>query len=113
MADDVNYSDDVKIYDADADEAAVKGIVNHLGIALRSRDASLVSCSDKSELETVREKWLKKKLALTDSDADLDASIQAVCTAMSADKTKSRVTFYYLLAKHYGKLEDLHPATKK
>jgi Protein of unknown function (DUF2853) len=108
MADDVNYADDVKIYDADADEAAVNGIVKHLGIALRSKDASMVSCSDASELETVREKWLKKKLALTDSDADLDAAITSVCTAMSADRTKARVTFYYLLAKHYGKLEELH-----
>jgi hypothetical protein len=107
MADDVDYAADVKIYDAEADEAAIKGIVKHLGIALKSKDASLVSCSDASELERVRESWLKKKLALPDADADLDASIKAVCTTMSADPTKARVTFYYLLAKHYGKLDTL------
>ncbi|RYE85502.1 MAG: DUF2853 family protein, partial [Hyphomicrobiales bacterium] len=28
-----------------------------------------------------------------------------ICDHMKADKTKSRLTFYYLLAEHYGKLD--------
>ena len=44
------YMDDVKRYAANADEKAVAGIVKHLGIALKSKDASLVSCSSKDEL---------------------------------------------------------------
>ena len=55
----------------------------------------------------MRESWLKKKLALTHSDADLDAAIKSVAETMKGDNSKSRVTFYYLLAKHYGKLGDL------
>ena len=98
---------DVKKYASDADEEAVAGIVKHLGIALRNRDSSLVSASDPDELARVRESWLKKKLALTHSDADLDAAIKSVADAMKGDNSKSRVTFYYLLAKHYGKLGDL------
>ena len=43
------YLDDVKRYAAKADENAVAGIVKHLGIALKSKDASLVSCSSKDE----------------------------------------------------------------
>ena len=35
------------------------GIIRHCGIALQSRDASLVSFTDKSELEGVRERFLK------------------------------------------------------
>ena len=101
------HHDDVKKYHADADEAAVNGIVKHLGIALRSRDASLVSASDPEELARVRESWLKKKLALTHSDEELDKAIDAVATTMKDDRSKSRVTFYYLLAKHYDKLGDL------
>lgn len=107
MADDKNYADDVNRYASPADDAAVAGIVKHLGIALRSNDASLVSCSDKSELDRVRESWCKKKLAITDDDASVDEAIAAVCATMKEDRQKQRVTFYYLLAQHYGKLADL------
>jgi len=100
------YLDDVKRYDADASPDTVDRIVKHLGIALRSRDASLVSCSDPSELERVREKWCNKKLGST-NDAGADEIITRVCQEMSADRNKSRVTFYYLVAKHMGKLGDL------
>ena len=55
---------DVRRYDANADEAIVAGIVRHCGIALRSRDASLVSFSDSAETDRVRESFCKKKLAL-------------------------------------------------
>ena len=105
---DENYGEDVAKYTESVDEAAVAGIAKHLGIALRSRDSSLVACSDKSETERVRESWLKKKLALTDDDATLDAAVEGVCAKMSGDPTKHRVTFYYLLAEQYGKLTDLH-----
>jgi hypothetical protein len=107
MADE-DYDAEVGRYDDSVDTAAVAGIKKHLGIALKGNDSKLVSCSDASELETVRESWCKRKLELTDSDADLDASISAVCSTMKADHNKLRVTFYYLLAKHYGKLESLH-----
>jgi len=104
---DVDYAADVKKYAPNCNEAAVKGIVKHLGIALKSNDASMVACSSKSELERIRESWLKKKLALTNSDADLDAAIKGVCEQMKADRSKSRVTFYYLLADKYGKIAAL------
>ncbi len=102
-----DYVADVKRYAANADEKAIAGIVKHLGIALKSTDASLVSCSSKDELARVRESWLKKKLALTASDADLDKSIKAVCDTMKGDKNKQRVTFYYLLAEKHGKVSAL------
>ena len=101
------YLDDVKRYAADADENAVAGIVKHLGIALKSKDASLVSCSSKDELARVRDSWCKKKLGLTGSDADLDKMIQDVCETMKADQRKQRVTFYYLLAQKSGKVGEL------
>ncbi|WEX11379.1 DUF2853 family protein [Chelativorans sp. AA-79] len=101
-----DYLADVQKYDATADAAAVDKIVKHLGIALRSRDASLVSCSDPEELERVREKWCMKKLGETDA-ARCDSVIEKVCETMSADNTKARVTFYYLVAKHLGKVAAL------
>ena len=102
-----DYKTDIAKYATTVDDKAVAGIVKHLGIALKSKDASLVSCSSKDELERVRESWLKKKLTLTDADADLDKSLKAVCEKMKADREKSRVTFYYLLAAHYNKLAAL------
>ena len=100
-----NYGADVKKYAKKFDEEAVAGIVRHCGIALRSADASLVGCSQPKELERVRESFLKKKLALTDSDDELDKAIAAVCKKMQSARQKSRVTFYYLLAEKYGKLD--------
>jgi outer membrane protein OmpA-like peptidoglycan-associated protein len=93
---------DVRIYDADADEGVVASIVKYCGIALQSRDSSLVAMSDKKERDLVRENYLKKKLGLTDSDESLDEAILSVGQVMKADRTKNRVTVYYLLAKHYG-----------
>jgi hypothetical protein len=107
MPDTEKYFADIKKYTSKVNEEAVAGIVQHLGIALRSRDASLVAATDPEELKRVRESWLKKKLALTASDEELDKSIHAVVTKMKADHAKHRVTVYYLLAEQYGKLESL------
>ena len=45
-----DYVTDVRKYAPEADEAAITGIVKHLGIALQSRDSSLVSAGDPAEL---------------------------------------------------------------
>ena len=101
------YLTEVKRYVPAANEKAVAGIVKHLGIALKSKDASLVSCSSKDELERVRDSWLKKKLALGDDNKALDAAIKEICEKMKGDKQKHRVTFYYLLAEKFGKVDML------
>lgn len=103
----VTYIQDVISYDKDADAAIVKKIVNHCGIALQSRDGLFVACSDETERQTVRDSWLVKKLGLTGETAELDAKVMTVCETMQKDRMKSRVTFYYLLAKNEGKLASL------
>ncbi len=108
MADASKYADNVKKYAKGYNQAAAEKIVGHLGIALRNRDSSLVSCSDETELQRVREKWCRGKLALADKNPEIDAVIQTVCEKMKPEGgNKSRVTFYYLLAEHYGKLDML------
>ncbi|ARQ02515.1 DUF2853 family protein [Pseudorhodoplanes sinuspersici] len=99
-----DWSHDVKKYIPSANEAAIAGIVKHLGIALQSRDASFVACEDKTERDRVRDSFLKKKLGLTDADAELEKSIVEICKKMHGDRDKSRVAFYYMLAEKYGKL---------
>lgn len=95
---------DVRKYVADADEAVVKAIVRYCGIALQNRDSSLVAFSDVKETDRVRENYLKKKLGLSDSDDILDGAIAAVGDLMKEDRTKNRVTVYYLLGRHFGML---------
>jgi len=63
-----------------------------------------VACADKSERNRVCNSILRKTLALNDSDAELDKAVMEVREKMNADRDKSRVAFYYLLAEKYGKL---------
>ncbi|MCO5065421.1 MAG: DUF2853 family protein [Rhizobiaceae bacterium] len=101
-----DYLADVKKYDATASEEVVNKIVKHLGIALRNADAQLVSCTDPQELDRIKKGFIAKKLGEGDA-AKADSVLEKVCQSMSADRTKARVTFYYLVAKHYGKLATL------
>jgi hypothetical protein len=61
----------------------------------------------KQDVERVRTNFLKKKLGLTNPDAELDAAIKTVAARMKSDRTRNRVTVYYLLADHFGKLAAL------
>ena len=105
MADNSKHYEDIAKY-TKVDEAAADKIVKYLGIALRNRDSAYVAATDPSELETVRESWLKKKLGLSGDDK-LDAGIAEVMEAMKADRMKGRATVYYLLAEKFGKLGSL------
>ena len=90
-------------YDKKPDTDLIAVLAKNYALVMSNKDASGVACSDKSECATVRENFLKKKLGLTASDSELDAAIQEVCKTVSADKKKSRVTFYYLLTKKFKK----------
>ncbi len=102
MAED--WSINVKKYVPDADDGIIAGIVRYCGIALQKRDSSLVSFGDTKETDRVRENYLKKKLALTNSDDDLNQAIAAVGERMKGENFKNRVTVYYLLAERFGML---------
>jgi len=99
-----DWAANVKEYVPHANEAAIGGIVRHLGIALHSMDASFVACTDKAERDRIRDSFLKKKLGLTISDGELDRGITDICQQMHDERDKPRVTFYYLLAEKFGKL---------
>jgi hypothetical protein len=55
-----DWAQEVKKYVASPDDAAIKGIVKHCGIALQSKDAQFVACGDKVERDRVRDSFLKK-----------------------------------------------------
>jgi hypothetical protein len=99
-----DWSKDVKRYVANPDEAAINGIVRYCAIALQSRNASFVACTDKAERDRVRDRFLRRN----GDDAGLDQAVMEICRKMHADHDKSRVTFYYLLAEKLDRLSILH-----
>jgi hypothetical protein len=58
-------------------------------------------------LPAVRDSFLKKKLALTASEADLEGG-HGTCARGCTRTAKCRVAFYYPLAEKFGKLGDFH-----
>lgn len=73
------------------------------GPSIYNRDSSTVAGSDPSELATVKNNFLIKKLGLPDGPA-LDAAIDAVMDQYGrSTKAKHRAVVYYLLAKHFKK----------
>jgi hypothetical protein len=111
MANASEFIGDVQRYDPSADEETVGKIVKHLGIALQRdnggnlTDSGLVSATDQTELDRVRDKWGIGKLGLDEGTAS--HIVSTVADEMKADRRKNRVTFYYLAAKHAGKLDTL------
>lgn len=80
-------------------------ITKSLGPSIYNQDSETVSCSENSELATVKNNFLIKKLGLEDSP-ELDAAINEVCEKMgSANKNKYRAIFYYLLVEKFGRSE--------
>ncbi|MCZ9309579.1 DUF2853 family protein [Corynebacterium uberis] len=96
--------EDLKKYAPNADQAVVDNLYNTYRLVLSKPDASLVSFTDPEELATVRESFLKKKLGLSLSEAELDAGIEAVGKKLAGENRKNRLTVYYLLAEHFNKL---------
>ncbi|MBQ0769981.1 MAG: DUF2853 family protein [Bizionia sp.] len=73
------------------------------GPSIYNKDAATVSGTDDSELLTVKNNFLIKKLGLKDS-ADLDKGIDSVMeTYGRSNRNKYRAVVYYLLAKHFKK----------
>ncbi|KAG1648845.1 3-oxoacyl-[acyl-carrier-protein] reductase FabG [Nymphon striatum] len=73
------------------------------GPSIYNADSSTVSGSDETELATVKNNFLIKKLGLSESQ-DLDGAIDSVMEKYGrSNRSKYRAVVYYLLAKHFGK----------
>ena len=96
---------DIKIYRPKADDAAIEGLLKTYRLVMSDRDSASVAYTEKEELATVKDNFLKKKLGLTDSDEVLDAAIAAVGEELKAVHTKYRTTVYYLLSEKFAKLD--------
>lgn len=100
----MDHSQDVQNYADDVDQAAVDSLASHYKLVLSRPDSQWVAFTDPAELDRVKESFLTGKLGLSDAD-DLDGALAAVKEKMAGTTNKSRLTVYYLLADHFGKLD--------
>jgi len=100
----VKYADDLKNKcGVNPDMDLLTKVTIGCGPSIYNADASTVSGSDQSELDTVKNSFLIKKLGLSDGP-QLDAAIaSAVETYGKSERNKYRAVMYYLLTKHFGK----------
>jgi Protein of unknown function (DUF2853) len=83
-------------------ENVLVSLAQMLGNNIFDADAALVACSDKAELNGVKELFLINELGLTEKP-ELETAIKAVCKQMgTANRKKHRVVFYYLLLQYFG-----------
>ncbi|WP_299081056.1 DUF2853 family protein [uncultured Ruegeria sp.] len=73
------------------------------GPAIYNADAATVAASQESELETVKNNFLIKKLGLSDGPELMAAIKKAMETYGMSERNKYRAVVYYMLIKHFGK----------
>ena len=98
------YADDLRNKcKIEPDMALLTKVTIGCGPSIYDADAATVAASQPTELETVKQKYLVKKLGLADGSA-LDEAIQAAITTYGkSERNKYRAVFYYMLCKHFGK----------
>jgi hypothetical protein len=73
------------------------------GPAIYNADAQTVAGSQASELETVKNNFLMKKLGLNDGPELMDAINKVIEIYGKSERNKYRAVVYYMLTKHFGK----------
>ena len=73
------------------------------GPAIYNADASTVAGTQASELETVKENFLIKKLGMPDGPNLMAAINSVIDTYGRSERNKYRAVVYYMLTKHFGK----------
>ncbi len=98
------YADDLrKKCGVEPDMELLRKVTIGCGPSIYNPDASTVAGTQKSELETIKRNFLKKKLGLS-NEGDFDGAIDKVIDQYGrSDRNKYRAVVYYLLTKHFGK----------
>jgi len=97
---------EAKKLNLDISDELIAKVTKGLGPVIYNKGTSTVACGKAEELETVKKNFLKKKLELTNDDAELDTAIQEVCEKLGkSNKSKFRVHFYALLAIKFNKTD--------
>lgn len=98
------YADDLRIKcGVTPDMDLLTKVTIGCGPAIYNADASTVAGSDPSEIETVKNNFLVRKLKLPESPHLVDAIRSAIDTYGQSERNKYRAVIYYLLVKNFGK----------
>jgi hypothetical protein len=98
------YADDLKSKcGMTPDMALLTKVTIGCGPAIYDADASTVAAGQDSELETVKNNFLIKKLGLKDGPQLMDALNSVIETYGRSERNKYRAVVYYMLVKHFGK----------
>ena len=98
------YADDLKNKcKMTPDMALLTKVTIGCGPSIYNADSSTVAGSDPSELETVKNNFLIKKLGLADSPKLMEAIHSVIEVYGKSERQKHRAVVYYMLTKHFGK----------
>lgn len=99
------YLDDLKskVGESEPDVDLLRKIAASMGPSIYNADASTVSSSSESEVETVKKNFVMKKLGVQDESKVNEAVNQVFEKYGKSNRNKYRVVIYYLLTKHFGK----------
>ena len=85
------------------DMALLTKVTIGCGPSIYNADSATVAGSDASELETVKNNFLMKKLGLPDNAKLMEAINAVIDTYGRSERSKFRAVIYYMLVKHFGK----------
>lgn len=98
------YADDLKNKcGMDPDMDLLRKVTIGCGPSIYDADASTVAGSQEHELETVKDNFLIKKLALSDGPELMEAINKVIEIYGKSERNKYRAVIYYMLTKHFGK----------
>ena len=99
----VKYTAQLEEAGVKVDQDLLKKVTVGIGPSIYNADASTIASSDPTELATVKNNYLIKKLGLSDGP-ELDAAIEKVIDTLGrSNRNKYRATMYYLLCKAFKK----------
>lgn len=98
------YAEDLRgKCETEPDMDLLRGVTIGCGPSIYNRDSATVSASSTAELNTIKDRFLKGKLGLEESER-LMGRIQSVMTTYGREnRSKYRAVVYYLLVKHFGR----------
>lgn len=96
-----NYLEDIKKYDPSPNETVAEKIARNLRLVMTHKDARYVAVTEKGELDVVVKNFAMEKLGVSKDKAEI--AVNKVAEIMHKDHQKSRITFYYLVAKELNK----------
>ena len=98
------YADDLKTKcGMEPDMDLLTKVTIGCGPAIYNADAQTVAAGQESELETVKNNFLIKKLGLPDGPNLMEAINSVIETYGKSERNKYRAVVYYMLTKHFGK----------